>query len=381
MMLPIFAWLLVTATTEPVLPTSSETEAPAPDAAREEASTKLASSLQGAIDDSVFGGLLRMSLDFSGDDAFQVAGEDPTGVRFEDAQLWVNTHAGPFEVFVLGKAADASAWPPLSEAGIGPLEIRDAWVRTELAEGVDLYAGQFKCPLVGSAMVGYDSLIMIDRTRIGQLFSAPGAYQRGVGVTYDNEDFHGKFVVQNGADGIIDEVGMVVRGELKVNGGARHREGALDAPTDLAATFGVGYFSDGSQIGGEDFGSAVAVDAYLTLDALSLHAEILDMDEELATKALGNAEDEGTPYSITLGYRFADTRWEAALRYQDMDDDLETTQIGVGLNYYEAGHPIKYQFNVSEFDNDDVDGMLVQLGLTVGIGAPNAGCATCRSGS
>lgn len=373
MTLPILACFLLTASGDPASPPTSEEST-----STTETDVLHHPTLQEVLDATTFGGLLRMSLDMSSDDVFNVMGEDVTGVRFEDAQVWFDSQAGPFEVFMLGKAADSNAWPPTSEGEIGALEIRDAWVRTELAEGTNLYAGQFKCPLVGSALVGYDSLIMIDRTRIGQLFSAEGAYQRGAAATYDNEQFHAKLAVQNGADGIIDELGMVIRGEYKVNGGARHREGALEAPSDLAATFGVGYFTDGSQIGGDDFGSALAADAYLTLERFSVHGEVLDMDEELATKAIGNAEDDGTPYSVTLGYLF-DERWEGAFRYQNMDDDLDTTQMGLGLNYYESGHRIKYQFNVSQYDNDDDDGLLLQVGLTVGIGAPNAGCATCRT--
>jgi hypothetical protein len=232
--------------------------------------------------------------------------------------------------------------------------------------------------LVGSALVGYDSLLMIDRTRIGQFFSAAGAYQPGVAVTYDNDMFHGKVAVQNGADAIIDEFGVVLRGEVKLNGGARHREGALGAPADFAATFGAGYFSDDSQILGDDFGSGIAVDGYMTYNALSLHGEVLDMDEELASRTVGNLDDEATPFSATVGYLFGDSRWEGALRYQDLDDDLDTTLIGAGINYYQNGHPLKYQLNVSEFDNDVADGMIAQFGVTLGLGAPNAGCATCR---
>lgn len=342
-----------------------------------------------AVDSAVFlqelsenlkvGGLLRMSLDYSGDDVYQVSGEDVAGVRFEDAQLWLGADVEGFEVFFMGKSADANAFPPLTDGQIFPMELHDAWIRTEVAEGVNLYAGQYKCPLVGSGLVGYDSLIMIDRTRIGQLFSASGAYQPGVAVTYDNETFHGKVAVQNGADGIIDEVGVVVRGELKLNGGARQREGALGAPEDLAATVGLGYFTDGSQIGGDDFGSALAADAYLTMGAASLHAEVLDTDEELAMKALGNVNDDATPYSATLGYLFGESRWEGALRYQDMDDELDTALIGAGINYYQAGHQLKYQFNVSNFDNDVDDGTIFQFGVTLGLGSPNPGCATCRS--
>jgi hypothetical protein len=190
--------------------------------------------------------------------------------------------------------------------------------------------------------------------------------------------FRAKLVGQNGADGIIDEYGMVARGEFKLNGGHLH-EGALDAPEGLAGTIGLGYFTDGSQILGDDFGSALAADAYMTFNAFSLHAEVLDTDEELAALALGNTSgDDGTPFSATAGFLFGESKWEAAARFQDLDDDLDTTLITGGLNYYQDGHPLKYQLNVSSYDDDNDDGVIAQFGVTLGVGAPNAGCATCR---
>jgi hypothetical protein len=186
-------------------------------------------------------------------------------------------------------------------------------------------------------------------------------------LTYDNDRFHAKLAVQNGADGIIDEFGVVVRGEYKIAGGAAYREGALGAPEDLQATLGVAYFADGSQIDGDDFGSSWAADIYSTLNAISLHAEILGMDEELATKAVGNASDDATPYTATVGYRINE-RWEAAARWQDLDNDVDTTLLGGGVNYYIQGHDLKLQFNISNYDENGTDGTIFQLGLAIAVG-------------
>jgi hypothetical protein len=389
----ILPWLAIGGATDPSLSLASSPPAPSPEVTESENTapdsgetfTNAANALQELAEELGIGALLRMSLDVSTGDAYETIdgngdSQDSSGVRFEDAQAWLDTFAGPFEVFFMAKAADANAFPPLSNGSLTSFDLRDAWIRTELAERFNIYGGQFKCPLVASGTVGYDSLIMIDRTRIGQLFSASGAYQPGVAVTFDSEMLHGKLAVQNGADGIIDEYGVVARGELKLNGGARHREGALDAVEGLAGTFGLGYFTDGSQVLGDDFGSAIALDGYLTLNQLSVHAEILDMDEELAFKAVNNLTnpgDDATAYSLTGGFLFAE-RWEAAARLQGLDDDLDTTLITGGLNYYQDGHGLKYQFNLSSYDDDNNDGVIAQFGVTLGVGAPNAGCATCR---
>jgi hypothetical protein len=319
------------------------------------------------IDELTIGGLLRASLDYSSDEIYEMSGERLSGVRFQDAQLWVEAKTGIFDVRVMAKAADSNAFPPTTSGDVEALEVRDAWIRGNVGEGMHVYAGKYKCPLVASANVDYGSLMMIDRTRIGQLFSGEGAYQPGAALTFDNEQFHAKLALQNGADGVVDAYGVVARAELKMGGGAAYREGAFGAPEDWAATFGLGYFNDGSQIGGADFGSAIAADCYATMNNLSLHAEILDMDEELANKAVGNMTEDATPFSATVGFMFNDNM-ELALRYQDLDNDGDTTLIGAGYNYYLSGHDAKVQFNVSQFDQDGEDGLLVQLGFAVGFG-------------
>lgn len=319
------------------------------------------------LDELTFGGLLRASLDYSSDDIYEMNGERLSGVRFQDAQLWVEAKTGIFDVRVMAKAADSNAFPPTTDGDVDALEVRDAWIRGEVGDGVHVYAGKYKCPLVASANVDYGSLMMIDRTRIGQFFAGKGAYQNGAAVTFDNEQFHAKLALQNGADGVVDAYGVVARGELKLGGGAGYREGAFGAPDDWAATFGLGYFNDGSQIGGDDFGSAIALDAYATMAAFSVHAEILDMDEELASRTVGNMSDDATAFSATVGYLFRENM-EIALRIQDLDDEADTTLVGAGYNYYLSGHDAKVQVNISQFDQNDEDGLLLQVGFAVGFG-------------
>jgi hypothetical protein len=319
------------------------------------------------IDEFSFGGLLRMSLDYSPDDVYEIGGERLSGVRFQDALLWVEAKTGIFDVRVMAKAADSNGFPPSNSGDVDALEVRDAWVRADAGNGLNVYAGKYKCPLVASANVDYGHLIMIDRTRIGQFFSGEGAYQPGAAVTWDNESFHAKLALQNGADGVVDAYGIVARGEFKLGGGAAYREGAYGAPDDWAATVGAGYFNDGSQIGGMDFGSAIALDGYATMNKFSVHAEILDMDEELAGRTGLSMGGDATPFSATFGYLFQDNM-EVALRIQDLDDDDDTTLIGGGFNYYLSGHDAKLQFNISQFDDDNDDGMLYQVGLAVGFG-------------
>lgn len=321
-------------------------------------------------DGPTLGGLLRVAYDDADADLSATA-DDVSGFRLYDAQVWVATKVGDYEVFVKMDAGETSAFPPITGTGVGGFTLLDAWARTTIAEGIQLYWGQYKCPLVASGNVGDGRLSFIDRTRIGQLFSAPGAYQPGAAILGDFEAFHFKLALQNGADGAADGHGIVARAEYTLGAGAKHREGAQGGERGTNATFGLGWFQDDSQIAGSDFGSAWAADAYVTMDDLSLHAEILDADEELASRALGNTTDDATPYSATVGYLFGEGRYEALLRYQDLDNEVDATIVGAGFNYYVNGHSTKWQINVSEYDDDAIDGTILQLGLSIGVDSPH----------
>jgi len=315
------------------------------------------------------GALLRVAFD-DADSELSGTPDDISGFRMYDAQLWFSSYVGDFEVFVKADAGETSAFPPITGDGVGPLTLRDAWVRTPIAENVQLYWGQYKCPLVLSGNVGDGRLVMIDRTRIGQLFSAPGAYQPGAAVMADFGPIHLKFALQNGADSAADGWGIVARGEFQFGDGAKTHEGAFGSPEGFNATVGLGYFTDDSQIAGEDFGSALALDGYATINALSFHAEILDADEELASRALGNVTDDATPYSATVGFLFAE-QYEAVVRFQDLDNEVDATIVGAGLNRYVNGHAAKWQINVSRYEDDVDEGTILQVGLSVGLDSPH----------
>lgn len=321
------------------------------------------------------GALIRSSFDMSGDDIFQVpGGQDLAGFKFQDAVVWAEGSVGNFDLRIsmngadpnAGAGADNVSWPPSTGvSGLGSMVVQDAYGRWNLNESFRVYMGQFKCPVLMSSQVWQGNLIMIDRTRLGQMFDV---WQPGAALTYDIDAFHLKIALQNGADGTGDEFGMVARGEYNLNGGAKEFEGAYGSGGDTKATIGVAYFNDSSQVGGNDLGSAIAVDGYADFGSISVHAEIMDMDEELAgNMGLSGSGGDAMPYSATVGFMLPSEKVEFALRYQDMDDDLSTTSIGGGVNYYSHGHNAKWQFNASQLDNDVDDGIIYQIGLAASV--------------
>lgn len=327
------------------------------------------------------GGLVRSSFDISSDEIFAVSPtQDLTGFRFQDAIVWIEGTVGDMDLRISMNGAetdpavggDDTAWPPTTNSSnLGSVVVQDAYGRWNLNESFRVYMGQFKCPVLMSSLVWEGNLMFIDRTRLGQMFDV---WQPGAAATWDSGGFHVKVALQNGVDGVADEYGMVVRGEYNVNGGAREYEGAYGSADGTTATIGAAYFQDTSEpVPGTEVGSAIVVDGYADFGGLSVHAEVMDFDEELAgAMNLSTTGGDATPFSATVGYMISPETWEIALRYQDMDDTLETTAIGGALNYYTAGHAAKWQLNVTQMNIDGAaspfdDGMIVQLGLAVGV--------------
>lgn len=313
------------------------------------------------------GGLIRTSFDLSGDDVYAPAvGQDLGGFHFQDVVVWLEGSVGDIDVRLSMDAASNTAWPPTDPtSGLGNFVVQDAYGRWNLNESFRVYMGQFKCPVLMSSQVWQGNLIMIDRTRLGQMFDV---WQPGAAATWDSGGFHVKLALQNGMDGAGDEFGMVARGEYNIGGGAKEYEGAYGSGQGTTATIGAAYFQDTTEVvPGTEVGSAIAIDGYADFGGLSVHAEIADMDEELSNMMGLSGTNDAMPFSATVGYMLPSEQFELAVRYQDMDDDAETTMIGGGVNYYSAGHAAKWQFNVSQFDNNADDGMILQLGLAVGV--------------
>jgi hypothetical protein len=333
-------------------------------------SAALDSLTQAQADQSTrVGVLLRAAYDVI-EDELSATTDDLSGMRLYDAQIWVSSRMGAYEVFIKADAGETNAFPPVTGDGVTSFDLRDAYVRTDIVDGVQLWWGQYKCPFLASSAVGEGRLSFIDRTRLGELFGSAPAYQPGVAVTGDWDAIHLKVSVQNGADGTSDEHGIVLRGEYMIGEGAKHHEGAYGSAGGLNATVGLGYFKDDGDVGGMEFGKAWGVDAYVTSDNLSFHAEIVDMDEELAINTLGNTTDDATPWSATVGYLLPDQPWEVLARYQDLDTETDATLIGGGVNYFVNGHATKWQLNLSQYDDDNIDGTILQLGLVVGLDGP-----------
>jgi len=330
--------------------------------------------------------------------------DDLQGFNFGVIDLWVEGSVGEFDFRVnfdlsddkpFGVDGGGTQTPTSSQSpGAGSTaRVEDAYGVWNCGEGLDLTFGQFKAPVLISAAVDPEKQMFLFRTRLGQAFDQ---WQEGVMLTYVYEQFGGFIAVQNGYDGKADEYKITVRVEATLNGSSAERlhiglqEGALGAPTDTVVKFGVFWYDDGSDIdpgAGTADGGVFGFDFLATMGALGFHGEWASFDEELLTFSnrlngldqnrqnpflIGQYTDDADPWSLTVSYVVVVDEVEVAVRYEDADDDLDTTVTSIGANFYRSGRNAMWQVSLSDVSSDDPvagvdgDGTLITVGLTLG---------------
>ncbi len=235
-------------------------------------------------------------------------------------------------------------------------QVRDAYLTWNMGDVVAGRLGNFKPPTLSSFLIERNRLLFLDRTLIATRFQSFGTSGRDLGVQFsgDFETVGWWIAVHNGSDGLGDEYLLTGRVAVDLLGeGVGNVEGAYGADDAMALTVAAFYqedtiFDDGRVIGAE---------ARLTAGPFSAAAEVIDLDDQVG---------DGTPWDVTLSYLFTE-QYEAALRWEDLDDNFDTTRVSVGVNRYVMGHDVKWTLQWATLDSDDasIETDTVSLGLAV----------------
>jgi hypothetical protein len=214
--------------------------------------------------------------------------------------------------------------------------LKDAYATWKIGDMVTGKMGRFKTPFLRSALVSDNKLLFLERTLLGDLFSA-----RDIGIMFsgqfDTIDWHAS--AQNGTDGQAED--YLFAGRITANlmgAGVGKVEGAYGAGEETNLTAGVAISDDGAV----DSGMALALEAALTSGPFSVAGELVDLDDDIG---------DATPWDVTGSYMFSDM-YEVAARYEDADDTNDTTVWRVGVNRYTQGHDIKWQAQFASSDSD-----------------------------
>jgi hypothetical protein len=330
------------------------------------------------------GALVRAAyISASGDDfGGFTSGEDQLGLVIDDAELWSQGNLGDyfwrvsvdfgdgFSPYFLGNLNGGTQ--ALNDAGLANTTrndtLEDAYARWNFHENFNLQVGHYIFPTTFSSSSNMDSLLLLSRTSVGEYFHS---YSLGAMLSGDYDGtFLWHLAVLNGADGTDDDQELRGRAIYNIGGGRNRTEGALGANDELNAAIGVSYVDDGEL----DDGSVLVFDAIATVAGFSIGGEYAAFDDDHATVGPGFGPTIGLNYTegmdviaFNLGYLLSEN-WELGGRYEQLDDEDDSTLMSIGINYYQMGHNAKWQLMYMDFASDVAaqEGSLIGLGLTVG---------------
>jgi len=359
-------------------------------------------------------GLLRSSYVSWADVDDGTVNGDIGAFSIDDAQIWVTGSVGDFSVTIQTDAASNSTGlfmdldtsngagtfttdgdadnatddliayggnnTPFSVGSLGSLGLLDAYVAWNATEMIKVQMGQFRPAFLASSALNENNMLFINRSRLG----AAGAYRsQGLQASANFGMFNIAVFGQNGEEddgganttGVVDnDLSFGFRATAQIMGTASTNEGALGASADASLVVGVGYIDDAAQISwlgknsngnySSNLDQCLAFDAAFTMGSLSLSAEIVDMS---GTGDGATDSEDAQPFSAGGSFVIVPDQVEVGLRFEDFDDEDETTWMTVGVNWYLQGHAAKWQVNYIDGSSDEdlLDSDMFQVGLTV----------------
>jgi len=290
--------------------------------------------------------------------------QDLSGFSMDNARLDLRADQGDYGVVIQLDAAPGFAL------------LQDAYGTFRITEGIMGQMGRFRTPFLWSALIEENHLIFLDRTFNGQFWDFR---QEGFQISGNFDQFGWWVALQNGQDGVADEYQWTARASFNAMGtsGPGWQEGAYGSDMGSNLMIGAAFTDDGFP----DDGAAFAIDLGFTQGPISAHAELVDYDDDIQpdsaislTNGVLNpigftANGSETPWSATFGYMITEQKWEIAGRYEDLDDQDDTSAWTIGLNYYVAGHDAKWQVQFTSADSDvnAKEADTIAVGLTVGV--------------
>lgn len=324
----------------------------------------LSSSLQSANPSApTVGGWVLTSYRHSSD--IDVGGNDQSGFQFDSVRLEVEGDAGSDYSYKVSFDLSTGNGSEHGESPNGAAGLRDAWVKWRIYEGISGKIGRYKEQMLRSGLVSDSQLVLLDRTFLGELLDRRDLAVQ-VGGNFDVVNW--AIQMMDGTDGQGDEHRFVARITANVVGkaGDTKNEGAYGAGDETNVMVGLAY-QDDTNI--ED-GQIIAAEAALTAGPLSVAAELVDFDEGDAVGGFGLAllsdVADTTPWDITVSFLIT-PEYEVAGRWEDLDDDDDSTSWTIGVNKYVRGHDIKWGAQWKAIKTDGATGDIDQLGIGVGV--------------
>jgi len=326
-----------------------------------------------AIENNIaFNGFLRTRYD-QGDPEGGVG--DMGGFHVNDARLSATASLGDYVVFMEYDFADEFIRDSMGGNAEIDTPFKDAFIQFPVCSNTRGQVGRFQSPILGTALVPRENLVFTHRTWSGENFRrrdegamAYGEYDQLAWYVAIQNGFEGDPNAPGGSVGDDKDDRYLISGRVVAGlTGTRQEfinEGSIGASDELYAEIGVSYFENEARPAAAETGNGFAVDFRARTSVYSFGFDAVaygdggfttDRNNVVGENSVANQMALGgtTPLSFTGTYMFQPNAWEAAFRYQDGDDFLDSTQIDVGINHYLDGHALKWQAQYTQFEADD----------------------------
>lgn len=271
---------------------------------------------------------------------------DLSGFTIPDADLWVQG------------SLDQWSWRLSTDFDSGTATLEDGWASMNFTNEAALTFGMYKNQTLHSSRVDPEAQMFLDRSWIANGFDH---WDTGAMVDVQSGQFAGYFSVQNGETGIQAIHSYMARLEVYLNGASNPNQKWFQRNTGRLANqttmIGVFHYEDDvaadAQVNGIDFAAS--------LNGWDISAEFIDVDKDAPTGWV--ASPDTTPWDIGGKYTM-NQNFRVGARYQDADDDADTTGFTVGVDYI-PGDPRAYwslEVDLVDSDDDSRDGEAFRLG-------------------
>lgn len=267
-----------------------------------------------------------------------------------------------------GKVEDMTVKVSTSLKSGTSADLKDAYVKWEVTDGLDLKVGRFKRPFSWNYTTSSSRLLFYDNTMNGENEDRDSGFM--LAGSFSNDKYGWQASMTNGDDGTGDSQRYTARLTAKVagEGGFHKNEGAIEARDELDASLGIAFATDESDTTGFD---KVGFEGALTMSNMFASFDVIDW----STDAPGTVFDDETgidledttPWSVTGSYLLGDNK-EFAARYEDFDDADSTNRTTVGFNFYQIlPHKAKWMINYQDLSSDNaaLDAQFIRLGLVL----------------
>lgn len=315
--------------------------------------------------------LLRSASAYGWDDYSEEGGDDYAGFKLKDVDLALWGASGDF-LYRVSIDFDGEGGGFIN--GGDQAYVEDAYADWECGTYATARIGKFKANVLRSATIDPEDTLFIDRTVMGSAFDM---WDEGISAFGSQENVDWSASIQNGPSGTEVDHAYSLRLAYDFGMGAGAFEGARDGNDDFNATVGAALTNTTAQSTGDSDNTSFWFDLNGNYQQFGFGAELGIVDNDDGGRPVSNdwgvlgdtipvfLDDDSTPFAFTGSY-LINPEIEVGARFEDLDDDQDTTVITIGASYYRNGSNAKWQAQFTDVDRDDDDGSYAQVGLTVG---------------